>query len=168
MKEPRSRSKLSTNMEPVALSHPSDAGDSFSINCLLRVVRIEYSDCLLARINYCFPGMSSVSAATAMQHANRLNRLLVRAKVHVVEDIDGNIPLGQVGHHGYFLQMDSLLKGDRTQATIDAFLSEVAKDIEILLKYFQQNASKPQTKSLVDVSKGCNMASLQPLVRLVA
>lgn len=163
MKEFLSRSKLSTNVEPIALAHLSDAdndAEAFSINCSLRTVRVEASVCLLSRVNYCFSGNVRVSVPTAMRHAERLNALLSQSKVHVVKDIDGD--------RGYFLEIDSVLKGESNRSAVDAFLIGVTKDIETVLKYFQKETDRPQKACLSTVAADCNVASLQTNVCMVA
>ncbi|PZO13082.1 MAG: hypothetical protein DCF25_16595 [Leptolyngbya foveolarum] len=163
MKLPILRSDLSLNAEPTALTHRCDADvhdEAFSINCLLRTVRVEESACLLSKINYCFPATPAVSISTAMRHADCLNRLLSQSKAYVVEDIDGD--------HGYFLQLDSVLQGDTHQEQVSTFLAGVTQDLEIMLKYFQLEAHKPRSESLSTVSEGCNTASLQTKVSMVA
>lgn len=167
MKDSLSCSKLNINIGPDASSHHEfrhEDENTFSINCLLRTVRVEKLDCLLSRTNYCFPSALPVSVAIAMQHANCLNQLVSHSMVHVVKDIDGD--------RGYFLQIDSVLKGDRTPAALSTFLGNIEKDIEVILKYFQKETqretSSKQATSLASVSQGCNIANLRTSVCLVA
>lgn len=164
MKAPLSYSDLSINVEPTALADRCDVGaipgEDFSVNCLLRTVRVDASVCLLSRINYCFPATPAVSVAVAMRYADSLNRLLAQSKVYVVKDIDGD--------HGYFLRVDSVLQGEANRKQLSTFLTGVTKDIEALLKYFQTAAHKPQPESLSTIAEGCNMADLQTDVCRVA
>ena len=163
-----STSKLSTNDEPIALPHHSDIDtithealpEAFSISCSLRTVRVEASVCLLSRINYCFPRDVRVSVPTAMRHAEQLNTLLSRSKVHVVKDIDGD--------RGYFLEIDSVLQGEANRSAVDAFLVGVTQDMETVLKYFQRETDSSQPARLSVVAKDCNVASLKTNVRMVA
>lgn len=164
MKSSLSRSDLIANAEPTAFAHRCDASavqsEAFSINCLLRTIRVEESVCLLSRINYCFPATPAISVAMAMRYANRLNPLLAQSKVYVVEDLDGDC--------GYFLQLDSVLKGDAPQERLSTFLAGVTQDIEAMLKYFQAEAHQSSLESLSKVSEGCNVAGLQTKVSAVA
>ena len=159
MKDSPSCSKPDRNLEPVVLPHHEDE-NTFSINCLLRSIRFEESVCLLSRTNYCFPGTSPISVEEAIRHANCLNQRVSQSKVHVVKDIDGD--------RGYFLQMDSVLRGDRTPAALSAFLDNIRKDMEVILRYFQQATYANQRTSLATVAKRCNAASLRASVHLVA
>lgn len=159
MKDFHSYSKPNRNTEPVVLPHREDE-DTFSINCLFRAIRIEESACLLSRTHYCFPSTLRISIEEAMQHANCLNRRVSQSKVHVVKDIDGD--------RGYFLQMDSILRGDRTPAALSTFLDNIEKDMEVILQYFQQETCTNQMPSLAAVARKCNAASLSAHVRLVA
>ncbi len=158
-----SRSDLGANAELTASTPRCDAdvqNEAFSINCLLRTVRDQESVALLSRINYCFPAAAAVSASTAVQYADCLNRLLSQSNVYVVKDMDGD--------RGYFLQLDSVLQGDAHPKRLSAFLTGVTQDIEIMLKYLQAEAHKPSSKSLSVVSEGCNIANLQTEVCAVA
>ena len=159
MKDFLSCSKSNRNLEPVVLPHHEDE-NTFSVNCLLRSVRVEESVCLLSRTNYCFPSGDRISVKEAIQHADCLNRKVSQSKVHVVKDIDGDC--------GYFLQMDSVLKGNRTPAALSTFLDNIGKDMEVILRYFQQEIRTNQMDSLATIAKRCNVASLRAPVRLVA
>ena len=159
MEKSLSRSKLGANADPVARSHHSDA-ELCSINCLLRKVRIEGSACLLARVNYCFPCTTAVSAVSVIRHAEGLNNLVEQSRVHVVKDLDGDC--------GYFLQMDSVLTGDLDRTSVAAFLSDVAKDVAVMLRYLQAKTDSPLAKRLSAISEGFNATSFQTNVCMVA
>lgn len=174
MKEPFVPNKVGVNAEPVIL-HPtnrqatevnSDPGGAFSINCLLKTIRVEDSVGLLSRIRYCFPTGRATALSAMMQHAERLNTLLVQSRVYVVKDIDGD--------RGHFLQMDSVLKSDDSlerhyhREKASAFLKGVTDDIEILLKYFQQETDAPGSQDLPTVAQRCNVTNLRTATSMVA
>jgi hypothetical protein len=113
-------------------SHDSDSHDSdreaFSLECLLRVVKIQDKAELVSRVNYYFPQEIAISARTALHCAERLNALLIHSRVYVVQNIDGDCR--------FSLRMDTLLKDAHSADNIGKFLEQITSDVAILLEYF--------------------------------
>jgi hypothetical protein len=116
-----------SQLEPIALGSDQE---EFSLECLLRVVKIRDKRELLSRVNYYFPQGVAITAQNALDCADRLNTLLVHSRVYVVQNIDGD--------RRYSLRMDTLLKGAYDSESIASFLEEITSDVAILLEYFSE------------------------------
>ncbi len=124
---PLSEGLLSEDLLSEGLSDDNDKQE-FSVECLLRVVKIRDKAELISRVLYHFPKEAAVSAKDALCCANKLNDLLIYSRVCVVQNIDGD---------GRFsLRMDTLLKGTREPHNISRFLEEITSDVAIILEYF--------------------------------
>jgi hypothetical protein len=136
--------------EPIALYNGSHDREEFSLDCLLRVVKIQGKAELLSRVNYYFPKGITVSAQNALDCANQLNTRLVNSRVCVVQNIDGD---------GRFaLRMDTLLQGAYEANNIANFLEKVTSDVARLLEYFSEYlptlSAKPAIEDTLSASYG--------------
>jgi hypothetical protein len=134
--------------EPIAFRNDSNDREEFSLDCLLRVVKIQGKAELLSRVNYYFPKEIKVSAQNALDCANQLNTLLVNSRVCVVQNIDGD---------GRFaLRMDTLLNGAYEADNIARFLEKVTSDVARLLEYFSEYLPALSAKPSVDEAYGAS------------
>ncbi len=119
--------------EPIALNDHRNQ-EEFSLECLLRVVKVRGKAELLSCVNYYFPEEITVSSKEALSCASQLNDLLMHSRVCVVQDIDGD--------RRYCLRMDTLLEGAYDAGNLASFLEKVTSDVAILLEYFSEYLSQ--------------------------
>ncbi|MEL7349917.1 MAG: hypothetical protein AAF050_08440 [Cyanobacteria bacterium J06649_5] len=125
-------SDLLLHKEMSAESHAdggaADFPTNFSLECLLRAIKIGNTAGLLARTNYYFPSGVHPSSKEVFRYTGTLNTLLLHSKVFVVKDLDGD--------RGYYLRMDTVLEGQYESSNITDFFRSISADVEIMVNYF--------------------------------
>lgn len=114
---------------PVGAYAGEELSADFSLQCLLKAIKIDGQAGLLARTSYRFTQAAPNSLPHAFQHADTLNQQLAHSRVFVVQDVDGD--------QSYYLRMDTVLSGAYERQNISLFLSRVNQDVGILVDYFR-------------------------------
>ncbi len=124
--------------------------ESVLLDCSIQAITGGENAGILSRVIYRFSTKVSASLEDVFRYEAALNQRLIHSKVFVVQDLDGD--------QGYYLRMDTVIKGRAERRVVSAFLDDVTEDVAILLTYFEHPVLQKQPPQQVEAPSGTQMS----------